>query len=378
MSSGLNRQQGNVRTGGTGPAGPGVPPGLTTGALVCACALVVAAAVFVTGWFLVLIAPVTMAIVAALLLTALVEPVTALLGKIRFPRWAAALATVLLLVGVLALPVVLVGRRVGGQFSDLGQRLGEGVTRLRQAAIDTLPVGSAQVDGWWRQTQDAAVSALPAPAAGAMAAVEVLGAAALALVLLFFFLYDGPAMWRWALRLAPERSRARIGRAARAAWDALTGYVRGTIVIAAVDAAGIGLALLLLGVPLALPLTLLTFIAAFVPIVGATVAGAAAVLVALIANGPADALLVLAAVIVVQQAEGNLLEPLVMGNAVRLHPAVILIAVSIGTVLAGVAGAVVAVPLTAVAYRTASELSGPRNPPESAPAAPEPKEIRPS
>ncbi len=378
MAAGLNRPPGHARPGGDGPGAKRVPPGLTAVALVCACILVVAVTVFVAGWLLVLIAPVTMAVIAALLLTALVEPVTTLLGRIRCPRWAAALATVMLLVAVLALPVVLVGRQVGGQFSDLGQRLDESLARLRQAAVETLPVGPAQVDGWWQQAQDAAVSALPAPAAGAMAAVEVLGAAALTVVLLFFFLYDGPAMWQWVLRLAPDRRRARVGRAAGAAWDALTGYVRGTIVIAAVDAAGIGLALLLLGVPLALPLTLLTFVAAFVPIVGATVAGAAATLVALIANGPADALLVLAAVIAVQQAEGNLLEPLVMGNAVRLHPAVILVAVSVGTVLAGVAGAVVAVPLTAVAYRAASVLSGPRNPPESAPPAPEPKERRPS
>jgi predicted PurR-regulated permease PerM len=144
---------------------------------------------------------------------------------------------------------------------------------------------------------------------------------------------------------------------ARAGWDALTGYVRATVIIAAADAIGIGVALLLVGVPLALPLVTLTFVAAFVPLIGATVAGAAAVLVALVANGPTAALIVLAAVIAVQQTEGNLLEPLVMGRTVRLHPAVILVAVSAGTVLAGVAGAVVAVPLTAVAYRVASTLA---------------------
>ena len=113
--------------------------------------------------------------------------------------------------------------------------------------------------------------------------------------------------------------------------------------------------------PLALPLILLTFIAAFVPIIGATVAGAAAVLVALVANGPTDALIILAAVIIVQQTEGNLLEPLVMGRAVRLHPAVILIAVAAGTVLAGVAGAIVAVPLVAVTYRVVSTLNSTRD-----------------
>jgi len=150
--------------------------------------------------------------------------------------------------------------------------------------------------------------------------------------------------------------------------------VRGTVIVAAVDAVGIGAALLLVGVPLALPLALLTFVAAFVPIIGATVAGAAAVLVALVANGQDDQRVHRAAVIIVQQTEGNLLEPLVMGRAVRLHPAVILVAVAAGTVLAGVAGAIVAVPITAVAYRVIATLAnsddGDRAPDGAAPVPP--------
>jgi predicted PurR-regulated permease PerM len=188
-------------------------------------------------------------------------------------------------------------------------------------------------------------------------AVEALGAAALTLVLLFFLLKDGRSMWSWLIGHVPARRRGRIEPAGAAGWDALSGYVRGTVIVAAVDAIGIGAALLIVGVPLALPLILLTFVAAFVPIIGATVAGAAAVLVALVANGPVDALIILAAVIIVQQAEGNLLEPLVMGRAVHLHPAVILLAVAAGTVLAGVAGAIVAVPVVAVAYRVITTLA---------------------
>jgi predicted PurR-regulated permease PerM len=128
------------------------------------------------------------------------------------------------------------------------------------------------------------------------------------------------------------------------------------VMVAAIDATGIGLALVVIGVPLVLPLTLLTFVSAFVPLIGATVAGAAAVLVALAAGGPVDALLVLAAVIAVQQAEGNLLEPLIMSRALRLHPVVVLVAVTAGGLLGGVAGALVAVPVTAVLYRIVRTL----------------------
>lgn len=155
-------------------------------------------------------------------------------------------------------------------------------------------------------------------------------------------------------------------------WRVLARYARGMVVIAAVDAVGIGVALLVIGVPLALPLALLTFVAAFVPVLGATVAGAVAALVALAANGPMDALLVLAAVIAVQQAEGNLLEPLIMGHALRLHPAVVLIAVTAGALTAGVAGALIAVPLTAVIYRVSRTVltHDSRARPDPAPAGP--------
>jgi predicted PurR-regulated permease PerM len=147
------------------------------------------------------------------------------------------------------------------------------------------------------------------------------------------------------------------------------------VLIALVDALGIGLALVLIGVPFALPLTLLTFIAAFVPFAGAIVAGAAAVLIAFVSGGLTDALLVLAAVIAVQQAESHLLQPLIMGRTLNLHPVVVVVSVTAGTLLAGVAGAVIAVPVVAVVYRVASVLAGggepaPEPPPDPRPGSP--------
>jgi predicted PurR-regulated permease PerM len=147
-----------------------------------------------------------------------------------------------------------------------------------------------------------------------------------------------------------------VSEAAEGAWQTLTRYVHGTVVIAAIDAIGIGIALVVLRVPLALPLSLVVFLGGFVPIVGATVAGVLAVLVALAAKGPLTALLVAAAVIVVQQVEGNLLEPLIMKRQVRLHPVVVLVVVTGGALAWGVAGAFIAVPLAAVAYRVTQIL----------------------
>ena len=333
------------------------PTGLLRAGLVCASVLLIAAVVFLAARLLVRLAPVTLAVVAALLLAALLMPAVDGLTRLRVPRGLAALAGVLGLLVVLVGPLVLVGQQVSGQFGDLRGRLDEGIAGVRDWVTGTLPVSEQQFDQLWQRAPDAATGAAPSPASGAALVTEVLGAALLALVLLFFLLKDGHRMWSWLLGRVPASRRGRVDAAGSAGWHALAGYVRGTVIVAAVDAVGIGLALLLVGVPLAVPLALLTFVAAFVPIIGATVAGAAAVLVALVANGPTQALIILAAVVVVQQAEGNLLEPLVMGRAVRLHPAVILLAVAAGTVLAGVAGALVAVPVAAVTYRVVATLA---------------------
>ena len=163
-------------------------------------------------------------------------------------------------------------------------------------------------------------------------------------------------MWGWFLILFPERLRPAIGEAGRDGWWTLSRYIGGQVIVAAVDAIGIGAALAIIGVPLVAPLMLLTFVGGFVPIIGATAAGAAAVLVALVSNGPTDAFLVLVAVIAVQQLEGNLLEPLIVGRAIKLHPVPVLLAVTAGTLIAGIAGAVIAVPVMAVLYRSGRVL----------------------
>jgi len=329
-----------------------VPAPLRTAALAAACVLIIAGTVYLLVQLLVRLAPLTLAIVVALLLAALVHPLSDRLRRARVPPWIAALTGVLALLVAITGSLVLIGQRAMDQLPNLQRSLKEGLGRVRDFALNgPFPISQAQVDAMTRGLARAARAAAPDPVGGATAAAQVAASILIAFVLLFFMLKDGRAMWQWTLRACPARFRRALDEAAEAGWGTLVSYVRGIVVIALVDAVGIGVALALIGVPLALPLALLTFIAAFVPIIGATVAGAAAVLVAFVTNGPGDALLVLVAVIVVQQAEGNLLQPLIQGRALDLHPAVVLVAVTAGTLLGGIAGAAVAVPLVAVANR---------------------------
>ncbi|MGR6316884.1 AI-2E family transporter [Micromonospora soli] len=316
-----------------------------------ACLVVVVTGLWLLGKIAVLLAPLAVALAGTLFLTALLDPVLLLLRRIRVPAAPAALLTILLLLGVLVGVGVLVWNLTASQFGELTQQLDQGLQRSRDFVTSSLPITDAQLDKLLRQTREGLSGSAPDPVGGARTAAEVAGSLLLALVLLFFLLKDGRSMWRWVLRRMTGPRRELTADAGRAGWRTLGAYSRGTMIIAAIDAIGIGLALVLLGVPLALPLALITFVGGFVPIIGATVAGAIAVLVALAANGPTTALLTLAAVIAVQQIEGNLLEPLVMKRQVQLHPAVILVVVSAGTLVAGIAGAFVSVPIAAVTWR---------------------------
>ncbi|MBM7083710.1 AI-2E family transporter [Micromonospora sp. MMS20-R2-29] len=316
-----------------------------------ACLVVVVFGCYLLGQVAVLLAPLAIAVAVTLFLTALLDPVLLILRRLRVPAALAALLSVLLLLGVLVGVGVLVWNLTAAQFGELSQQLDEGLQRSRDFVTETLPVSDAQLDKLIGQVRDGLGGSTPDPVGGARTAAEALGSALLALVLLFFLLKDGRSMWHWVLRRMTGPNRTVAAEAGRVGWRTLGSYSRGTMIIAAIDAIGIGLALVVLGVPLALPLALITFLGGFVPIIGATVAGAVAVLVALAANGPTTALLVLAAVIAVQQVEGNLLEPLIMKRQVQLHPAVILVVVTAGTLIAGIAGAFVSVPIAAVAYR---------------------------
>lgn len=191
---------------------------------------------------------------------------------------------------------------------------------------------------------------------GASTAFEFFAGLALLIVVLFFVTKDADDLTAWAGERIPPSYRNTLTALGSRAWTALSGYVRGTATIALIDALGIGLALLVLGVPLVIPLTLLVFLGGFLPVVGATAAGLVAVLVALADGGLVSALLVLAAVIAVQQLEGHILQPVIMRRAVSLHPIVILVALATGSAMLGIVGAFLSVPAAAVISAVGNEL----------------------
>lgn len=365
-----------------GRPGPVVPaaPAWAVRTLVVSTALLALAGV---GWllfFLLLRLPlVTVTIAVALLLTAIVQPLTRWLSQ-GLPRALAALLSVLLLFGALVGVGFLVGFRAADQLRNLTRPLAAGIDRIRVWLIEgPLGLDPQQVTEARNAVVDRIFRLAPEPTAAASMALYVLAAVVLVAFLTFFLLKDGASMWAWVLRLVPDRRRDQVDGAGRTAWTTLSLYVRGVIIVALIDAAGIGAALLVLGVPLWPSLTLLIFLGAFVPLFGATVSGAVAVLVTLVTNGLTDAIIVLVAVLVVQQVEGNILQPIIVGRALRLHPVVILVAVTAGSMLWGLAGALLAVPLVAVAYRVLDHLrEHPPARPEPVPAVPEPVSLEPA
>jgi len=318
--------------------------------------LLLAAAIWLVTWVATRVALLTVSILVALLLAALCTPLARWLCRL-VPAWLAALSALLLVVTIPTAVGFLVWRRVRSQLGELRSAITNGVDDLRRWLTQgPLSLDEAQVD----DVRDLVVTnieqATPSAAVGAMTVVTVLTAAALVLFSLFFLLKDGDYLWRSLVEIVPHRHRERTDGAGRAAWSTLSRYTQGVVVVAFIDALGVGAALFILDVPLYLSLTLLTFLGAFVPFIGATLSGAVAVLVTLVTNGGGDALIMAAVVLAVQQLEGNVLSPLVVGRAVRLHPLAVIVALTAGTLLAGVVGALVAVPLTAVGWSVARYL----------------------
>lgn len=349
----------------------------------CLAVLLLAAVVWLVVHALASVVTVSFSAGTALLLTALCRPLTDALERLRLPRWLASLVTVLVLVGVVGGSFYWVGRRAMDQLGDLRSATDDASGSLRDLLTGApLHLSRSSVDGLGQQVQQAAVHALPSADAGAGLALNLLGGLVLVLFLLYCLLLEGGRMWAWAVSWSPARHRDRVQECAVLAWLVVTAYVRGSVLVALADALGIGAGMLALGNPLAVSLTLLTFLGAFVPIVGAAVSGVLAVGVTLVTVGPWSALILFGVVMLVQQVEGNLLQPLVMGRMLRLNPVAIVLSVATGGLLGGVVGAVVAVPLVAVTYRLACRLTGrdrapcsgaPRGPSETAPRAASPR-----
>lgn len=324
--------------------------------------LLLAAAVLAVGWALSKVFLVVVVVIAALLLTAVFNP---LAERLRHRGWPSGRATVVAMFAGLVLLVAIVAfvaPQMVGEFAALGDKASEGVREAQRWLIDgPLSLSAEQVDkaanGVVRQLQGGGgTSLVSGVVSGAVAVGAILAAGLLAVVLTVFFVRDGRIIFTWLVGLLPATARTRATQVGDIAWETLSGYIRGVALIGLFDAVCIGIALALLGIPLVLPLMLLTFIGAFIPIVGATITGLIAVLVALVDHGSTSALILLVVIIAIQQLEGNVLYPVVMRRAVDVHPVAILLGVAAGGIIAGVLGAIIAVPVVAVIGRVLTLL----------------------
>lgn len=316
--------------------------------------VVIAAALVIIGYLVVTFKMVVGAFVIAILIAVLLHPLATWMRRVlRFPAALAALVAIVLAGGFAGGLLVLAGRSIALGFASLADRAVDGFNEMVVWLSDgPLAIEPEQIDAWLNEAVNTVESNASVLASGVLQATssvtQVIAGALITLFCLFFFLKEGRTIWQWFVRLAPRAAREPINEAGIRGWLTLSSYARTQILVAFVDAVGIGVGAAILGVPLALPLGVLVFLGSFIPIVGAVLTGSVAVLVAFVDQGLIIALVMLGVVLLVQQAESNLLQPWLMGNAVSLHPVAVLLAVAAGTGVAGVLGALLAVPLTAV------------------------------
>ena len=350
-----------VETRAARDAGPGaVPHVLERGAAWSWRILVVAGAIAVVAWSLARLSVVLIPVFVALVMSALLSPIVDRLAA-KMPRLLAVWTTLLTGAAALAGLGYLLWGPLRSSFDDLGNQWDEARADIERWLVEG-PIGLSpeRVDQLSESAREAVErlgsGLLAEPTTAARTATEVIGGFFLAIVLTFFFLKDGPTMWRWFVERIGTSRRTLLDDAGGAAFSAMQGWIRGVAITGVADAALIGAALVILDVPAAIPLAVITFFAAFLPVVGATVAGGLATLIALVSDGPGTAIIVALVVLAVQQIEGDILMPLVMQRQVSLHPVVVLLALAVGAAIAGIVGAIVAVPVTAALSAAVSSI----------------------
>lgn len=292
-------------------------------------------------------------VLVAVLLSALLVPLVSFLHKHKWPR---GLAIAVAMVGMLALVsglLVLVITQIARNSGALSDRAVESFESIKESLLNSpLQLTETQINEFLQQVGEAIQQDSQIFISGALSFGSSLGHfLAGMLITLFatlFMLIDGKGIWSWVVRIFPRRARAAVDGAGKAGWTTLGNFVKVQILVASIDAVGIGLGAALLQVPLAIPIAVLVFLGSFIPIVGAVATGAVAVAIALVYNGWPIALVMLGVVLLVQQIEGHVLQPLIMGTAVKVHPLAVVLVVAAGSMLAGIAGALFAVPVAAV------------------------------
>ncbi|MCF3118941.1 AI-2E family transporter [Streptomyces arenae] len=296
---------------------------------------------------------VVLAFVAALLITAMLQPTVARLKRIGLPRGLATAVTAILGFVIMGLVGWFVVWQVMDNVDELSRQVQDGIEDLRKWLLNSpFHVTEDQINDIAKSLRDAVGAnteeLTSAGLEGVTVIVEAMTGILLAMFSTLFLLYDGKRIWQWTLKLVPAQARPGIAGAGPRAWRTLTAYVRGTVIVALIDAIFIGLGIYFLGVPMAVPLAVFIFLFAFIPLVGAVISGALAVVVALVTQGVFTAVMALVVVLAVQQIEGHILQPFILGRAVRVHPLAVVLSVAAGGLVAGIGGAVVAVPLVAV------------------------------
>ncbi|MEV5536966.1 AI-2E family transporter [Saccharopolyspora shandongensis] len=349
--------------------------------------VVILGALYVVGLVIGQIYVVVIPVAIALLLSALLAPIVSWLARRGVPR---ALATAMVLIGGLAVVggvlTFVINAFIEG-FPDLQRQVVASLNQLKNSlAQGPLQINEEQIGRYLNQAQEWLAANQAALTSGALSTAGTFGnfltGLVLALFTLIYFLHDGRGVWLFVTKLAPKHVRHRVDVAGCKGFASLVGFVRATALVAVVDALGIGTGLMILGVPLAIPLAALVFLGGFVPIIGAVASGAVAVLVALVTKGWVVALIVVGIVLAVQQIEGNVLQPLILGRAVQIHALGVVLAISIGVVVSGIVGALLAVPMVAVlnsAIRSLveEEPEQPAEPAEKAEAEPPPSDETP-
>ncbi|MFF3960538.1 AI-2E family transporter [Streptomyces griseorubiginosus] len=321
---------------------------------------------------------VVFAFVVALLITALLQPTVARLRRHGVPRGPATALTAILGFVVIGLMGWFVTWQVMENIDNLSDQIQSGIDDLRNWLLKSpFHVTDKQINQIAKNLREAVGANTDQITSAGLEGVQVVVEALTGILLTFFstlfLLYDGRRIWEWTLKLVPAAARPAVAGAGPRAWRTLTAYVRGTVLVALIDAVFIGIGIYFLKVPMAVPLAVFIFLFSFIPLVGAVASGALAVLVALVTQGVFTAVMTLAVVLAVQQIEGHILQPFILGRAVRVHPLAVVLTVATGGMVAGIGGAVVAVPLVAVTNTVVSYLKAyaeDQSPPD-APDAPD-------
>jgi predicted PurR-regulated permease PerM len=320
-------------------------------------------------WLVVQLHIVVIPVAVAVLLSSLLTPIKHRFLRWGWPRWLAVVAVFLGLLVVLGGLVTLVVLTLRAGLPEFETQIGKSYEKFL-AFLRTSPFGFSETDlqnllgSASKTVQKNSGTVVTGALAGASTVGDIAVGLLLTLFTTLFFVLDGAGIWRWTVRLAPSRARAAVDGAGRAVWLSVGEYARVQIVVALIDAIGVGLVAFVLRLPFVSAIAVLVFLSAFIPIVGAVTAGALAVLVALVypglfpENTVLQAIIMLAGVIAVNQLEAHVLQPLLMGNAVRLHPVAVVISVALGSLLGGIAGAVFAVPLAAALNSAVKYLAG--------------------